>query len=615
MGEAADMGNGVPDDSVSPTQARGDDRGASRRFLPAVVLTLVVVLAIVIVAVLLNRHANGEILKLHQREQRLVAFHQARHIAQEITLRVAALQGLGEQMQQTDLAPGGVEALLTAFLERHQSSFAAVGYMDQRGALTLHVNARGSRPPADLAFTPHVKRALATQGIVVSGATLSPDGETGIALHVPVTEGGQFRGNAVATIRSETVGTWLARNDDDQHGFSILVDASSLIVHHPDARFVNESIFASPAPAIDGMPLAENLLRDGKVGVASGRAFRGQAHVVGMAAVTVHGARFLVIKCAPYAAIAAPVLRFSRYTSVLTGLTFLVTALGFLYAFYIFRVDTTAWMRQSSALRQDIRKHEASEAEYETLIAQLERNNAELERFAYTVSHDLKSPLITIRGFLGMLERDIADGDEERIKSDISRIANATENMQRLLDELLELSRVGRLENPPEDFDLGEVTREVLELLAGRMQDRNVEINVSPALPVIHGDRPRFREVMQNLIENALKFMGDQPEPRIDVAVRQDDDATVVTVKDNGIGLDMAYADRIFLLFEQLDPSIEGTGMGLAMVKRILEHAGSRIWVESEGPGRGATFCFIVPPGKQEDEVVDERIDKPGKKG
>jgi signal transduction histidine kinase len=194
-----------------------------------------------------------------------------------------------------------------------------------------------------------------------------------------------------------------------------------------------------------------------------------------------------------------------------------------------------------------------------------------------------------------MLEKDIADGNEQRIIADMTRIANATENMQRLLDELLELSRVGRLDNPLEDFSLNEVTEEVLELLAGRMQDRHIDIRIQPGLPEIHGDRPRFREVIQNLVENALKFMGDQEKPQIEIGIRRDGAEKVVFVKDNGIGLDMEYADRIFQLFEQLDPTFEGTGMGLAMVKRILEHAGSRIWVESEGLGTGCTFCFTVP--------------------
>jgi len=246
---------------------------------------------------------------------------------------------------------------------------------------------------------------------------------------------------------------------------------------------------------------------------------------------------------------------------------------------------------------QDITERKQADAERETLIKELEAKNAELERFSYTVSHDLKSPLITIRGFLGYLEKDAVSGSVEQLRADLARIADATGRMQRLLDELLELSRIGRKMNPPEDAPFEAIVREALALVEGRLTRRGVQVHVAPSLPVVHGDQARLVEVVQNLVDNAAKFMGAQPAPRIEIGVRAaDGDAPpVFYVCDNGIGIDLKYRERVFGLFDKLDAQSEGTGVGLALVKRIVEVHGGRIWVESDGPGAGSTFCFTLP--------------------
>jgi len=249
------------------------------------------------------------------------------------------------------------------------------------------------------------------------------------------------------------------------------------------------------------------------------------------------------------------------------------------------------------AIIRDTTDRKRAEQERENLIAELERKNAELERFAYTVSHDLKSPLVTIRGHMGLLRRDIAEGNTEQIEGDMARIADAAGKMYQLLNEVLELSRIGHKLNPPEDVPLGELARETVELVAGKIAQRGVEVRIAPDLPVVHGDRPRLREALQNLVENAVKWMGDQPDPLIEIGARTEGDRVVCRVRDNGVGIDPRFHEKIFGLFEKLDAASEGTGVGLALVKRIIEVHGGRIRLESEGAGRGSTFCFTLPPG------------------
>jgi len=229
------------------------------------------------------------------------------------------------------------------------------------------------------------------------------------------------------------------------------------------------------------------------------------------------------------------------------------------------------------------------------LIAELEAKNSELERFTYTVSHDLKSPLFTIRGFLGYLEQDAFAGNHERVKADMERITSATEKMQMLLNDLLELSRVGRLKNESVSIPFEELARDAVALVQGRIMERGVAVHIDSNLPLIFGDRQRLLEVLQNLIDNASKFMGDQKEPRIEVGhMGNEDGKPVFYVRDNGIGILPEHFERVFGLFNKLDVKSDGTGIGLALVKRIVEVHGGRIWVESEA-GKGTTFYFTLP--------------------
>jgi chemotaxis family two-component system sensor kinase Cph1 len=244
---------------------------------------------------------------------------------------------------------------------------------------------------------------------------------------------------------------------------------------------------------------------------------------------------------------------------------------------------------------QDVTERRQAEAEREALIRELEAKNAELERFSYTVSHDLKSPLITIQGFLSFVERDALAGNVDRLKADIARIADAVGKMQRLLSELLELSRIGRVVNPPEAVSLGSLAREAEALVAGRISERRVQVVIADGLPTVWGDHDRLREVVQNLLDNAVKFMGDQARPVVEIGARDEAGAQVFYVRDNGKGIDTAFRERVFGLFEKLDRDSEGTGVGLALVKRIVELHRGRVWIEPGGDGCGTTVCFTLP--------------------
>lgn len=226
---------------------------------------------------------------------------------------------------------------------------------------------------------------------------------------------------------------------------------------------------------------------------------------------------------------------------------------------------------------------------------ELEERSAELVRFNYTVSHDLKSPLVTVQSFLGFLELDLAAKDVERIGKDIDYIRSAAKRMGQLLDELLEISQVGRGSTSAVEVPFQNIAQEVLSLLAGPIVADGVTIKVDETDIVLVGDRMRLLEIWQNLVENAVKYMGDQPQPLVTIGSEKQGDEVIFFVRDNGIGIDPRYTEKVFDLFEQLDKKVEGSGLGLALVKRIVELYNGRIWVESAGEGQGSCFRFTLP--------------------
>jgi signal transduction histidine kinase len=189
----------------------------------------------------------------------------------------------------------------------------------------------------------------------------------------------------------------------------------------------------------------------------------------------------------------------------------------------------------------------------------------------------------------------MAEGDQEQLTQDIQYIHGAADKMKLLLDELLEFSRIGRIETPPVNVSFKELIAEVLDTLAGIISQQKVEIHHPDTDLILFGDRPRLCQLWQNLIENAIKYRRDDGIPRIELGMQQDNGKTVFFIRDNGIGIAPCYHSKVFGIFEKLDPKSPGAGLGLSMVQRIVEKNGGRVWVVSEGVGDGCCFGFTLP--------------------
>jgi signal transduction histidine kinase len=242
--------------------------------------------------------------------------------------------------------------------------------------------------------------------------------------------------------------------------------------------------------------------------------------------------------------------------------------------------------------------HDQLEQRVRERTAALDASNQELEAFCYSVSHDLRSPLRSIDGFSQALLEDLEGQLDANAAGHLARIRAATQRMAALIDDLLSLSRITRTDLVRKRIDLSAMARAVCEELAAGQPDRTVTVVVEDGLETV-ADPRLMRQVLENLLGNAWKFTSKQPAARVEFAGRAGDDGPVYEVRDNGAGFDPAYTSRLFGVFERLHAMTEfpGTGVGLAIVDRIIKRHGGRIWAEG-AVGQGATFYFPVGQGR-----------------
>ncbi|MDH3717876.1 MAG: ATP-binding protein [Planctomycetota bacterium] len=242
---------------------------------------------------------------------------------------------------------------------------------------------------------------------------------------------------------------------------------------------------------------------------------------------------------------------------------------------------------------------------------QLERSNIDLQRFAYVASHDLQEPLRSVGGFCSLLQRRYGQQLDETANEWIARAVEGAERMSKLIRDLLEYSRIDTEVRPFESVSLAEVVEETVGALRGLVQQSQATIHCDE-LPVVQANRLQMRQVFQNLIGNAIKFRGDDA-PHVNVSACKNETEWTISVSDNGIGVDSESGEAIFDVFKRLHPHDDypGTGVGLAICRRVVERHGGRIWVDT-GPARGSTFHFTLPIANDNEDAQSGDRDTPG---
>ncbi len=271
---------------------------------------------------------------------------------------------------------------------------------------------------------------------------------------------------------------------------------------------------------------------------------------------------------------------------------------------------TSQLEKANQTLEEEVRQRRIAEAKFEEQRRYLEKANAELDGFVYTASHDLRAPLRAIASFAAFLQEDCGPKLDAQGRDHLEEIRKGALRMNRLIDDLLTLSRISRVRNPFAPASVGDIVRDVLDRIRFDVESAGARVIVAPDLPVILCDRVKLTEVFLNLILNAVKFSSKQQNaagrvptwPKVEIGWADRGDRWELFVKDNGIGIEPKYHDQIFGIFKRLhaDDAYEGTGVGLSIVKRVVEDHGGRVRVESQS-GQGATFRVILPktPGAQ----------------
>ena len=262
------------------------------------------------------------------------------------------------------------------------------------------------------------------------------------------------------------------------------------------------------------------------------------------------------------------------------------------------------------AIRADITESKKAHAELMEVNHQLKEKSHEMEQFTYSVSHDLKSPLVSCVGLLNFIEADIEAGDFNQVSDSIARIRKNINRMAQCIEDLFELSRIGRIPHKPQNLDMTTAAQQAVEGLRNRAQSQGVEIEIVQELPSAFADPVRIGEVYDNLINNALKYGCDGPIKKISIGWELVAGTPHYYVRDYGKGIPKEYQKKIFGLFQRLDKTKEGTGVGLTIVRRIMEIHGGRIWLESE-EDKGTTFWFTLPsadqlPVKPADDIIQQ---------
>ncbi len=251
----------------------------------------------------------------------------------------------------------------------------------------------------------------------------------------------------------------------------------------------------------------------------------------------------------------------------------------------------------------DITEHVNTENELKKINDKLVSTNAELEQFVYTVSHDLKSPIVTQMGYIGCLKEDLDNGNYEQLAESVDRIEKATTRLKVSVDDLLELARIGRMNTEREAVRIGPLLQEVRADLAGVLAEKKVELVIDDSMPTVVVNRRRMFEIFENLIHNAIKYGCEENGGKISIGYEKIEAETRLFIRDEGPGIAPEYHEKVFGIFQRLNPGqTEGTGIGLTIVKRIMEEIGGRVWVEST-PGEGATFWLAFPASTKPSSV------------
>jgi signal transduction histidine kinase len=490
----------------------------------------------------------------------------------------------------------GLRAHLKDLVTQHGSLDRAF-ITDPRGRLWYDYPHAREVIGQDFSFRDWYRGVSATQTTYVSEVyqRAAPPQPYLVAVATPIHDGRRRPlGYLVAQHTLETLTDWLAQVKPSRRGAVALID------HHGVLAMMGPSS-AGPPPPLGDHPVVRRALAGEAGSLVTADPLTGEPSLVSYWPVGPIG--WVVLSRQPTAVVLAPVRALQRTIVGLAGVSFLAMfGLGALCLNTIRRYHQAllesdrAKDRTLADLKRAVTERERAEEEVTKMNARLAAVNKELEAFTYTVSHDLKAPLRGMEGFARALDEDYADRLDEAGHRYLGMIRTSARRMGELIDDLLRYSRLERREVRRERVPLRPLLEGIRQELEEEIRGRGLTVQMELAEEGVEAEPEGLREALANLIENAVKFNGEGG--AITIATRREGSEVLLSVADTGVGFDMTYHDRIFRIFERLHRQEEypGTGVGLAIVRKVAERHGGRAWADSE-PGKGSTFYLALPAG------------------
>ncbi len=572
------------------------------------ILALVFLSVALTIFIQLNQQMKNDLLKSVQREEKAVLFTQTNRVKELIGYLITDLTNLAQREEIKKGREKDIRPLLNSFYQRHQEVVVAGYFMDKRGILKFVEGRDRSGEGKNISYQTHIKELFRTKRPVVSISFMAVEGYISIAIHSPIVINEKIQGSIATLIKWKDLADWLKKPIVLQESFFILLDPKGKIVCHPVSQYIGNLVTDMKDTYFEGHLSWKEILSPHSIaGVGKGSIFGKERHIFATYPIVLGNKNYSLINAIPYSSVAGFIGKYYTLSRTYLVLSFLVIFLIISYAGWIFYWDKRKNLILEKELKEDIEKRK-------NLEGKLKRSNELKTKFLSEVSHEIATPLTSLQDSLSLLFDDILGRTNSEQKKFLAIASQSVSRLSRLIDDLLDISRIeaGIIRVTPQPLNIAVLARGVVKTILSSAEKKGIKLSsqIPFYLSPVMADHDRTIQILTNLISNSIKYT---PKGKIELIAEEKEDFLEVAVIDTGIGIPPEEREKIFNHFYQIrqyrSDGSPGRGLGLSIIRAIVERQGGKIWVESE-PGKGSKFTFTVPvvfPSSFQD-LLDEAI-------